>query len=161
MQICICWWFSLSLYFFTVSDICVIKTTGSAGGLLCGCNPLLPASAIAHWNDCHSHHFFWLLLKQLIFLFTYYLTIFYLPLFVGSPVNGSNSSFISSCSDVLSSINWFRIYFSIAVLFLPIFLLISVHIILVIFFLLLFLFFRRLFAIYTLVQTLYDICNSI
>ena len=25
-----------------------IKTTGSAGGLLCGCNPLLPASAIAH-----------------------------------------------------------------------------------------------------------------
>lgn len=33
---------------YKILNIDEIKTTGSAGGLFCGCNPLLPASAIAH-----------------------------------------------------------------------------------------------------------------
>ena len=91
-----------------------------AGGLIRLYKGLVPASATRTLKDLAIAPLLpaatligWLFYLSLLFLF------FDLPSFSGSPVNGSIYSFMLICSHICSSVNWFCMYFCIAVLFRP------------------------------------------
>ena len=85
-----------------------IKTTRITGSLFFGYKPHVPLGAEAPSRKNYQPHY---ISQQPLLRGCYFL--------LGSPVNGSTSSFKTICSSTTSSCNCSRIYFFIASLFLP------------------------------------------
>ena len=93
---------------FYTSNTGTIKTTRITGSLFFGYKPHVPLGAEAPSRKNYQPHY---ISQQPLLRGCYFL--------LGSPVNGSTSSFKTICSSTTSSCNCSRIYFFIASLFLP------------------------------------------
>ena len=92
----------------TKCPLFAIKTTRITGSLFFGYKPHVPLGAEAPSRKNYQPHY---ISQQPLLRGCYFL--------LGSPVNGSTSSFKTICSSTTSSCNCSRIYFFIASLFLP------------------------------------------